>query len=93
MRRHSGVEMSTESDRSAVFDGAFGGDCRFFFCLAITKPPSLPGCLPRYAFADMTVCMLGSTCRRFEGPWCLVTQEEAVQKYYRNISNRLTNLR
>ena len=65
--RHSGVEMSTESDRSAVFDGVSGGDCLFFFlsCLTFTKPPSLPGSFSRYTFADMTVGWLVSTCRRF----------------------------
>ena len=40
-RCHSGVEMSTESDRSAVFDGVSGGGCRLF-CLTLTQPPSLP---------------------------------------------------
>jgi hypothetical protein len=38
---HSGVEISTESDRSAVFDGVSGGGCRIF-CLTVTQPPSLP---------------------------------------------------
>jgi hypothetical protein len=55
--------------------------------------PSLLGFFSHYAFDDMTVCWWGSTRQRFERPWYLLTQEEAVKKYYQNSSHRLTNLR
>jgi hypothetical protein len=90
-RCHSGVEMSTESDTAAVFDGVSGGGY-FLFCLTVTKPLSLPGSFSHYAFADMTVGWWRNTCRRFEGPWCLLTQKEPAKKYYQNSSHALNKL-